>query len=144
MARMFRLISINKWCKPCYSKHWTSGNDKIDKFIEDAQLNANDYLEIIEWIPYDKFKDVDLEQYDEAEVALKKFDNFVNFNDVLNEMEIHLNFMELHKNMQKMEIFENILIEIKNATPNPVPIPIPISKAFDDFFTGGKVIVGGL
>ncbi|RHZ79144.1 hypothetical protein Glove_151g55 [Diversispora epigaea] len=115
------------WCKPCNSKrfqndfnNWTSGNDKIDKFIQDAQLNANDGWEVIEWIPYDRFKDVkqigkggfgtihyarwidgnirkwDIEnqqwkrdrKYSE-EAVLKKFDNFVNFDDVLNEMEIH-------------------------------------------------------
>ncbi|RHZ79199.1 hypothetical protein Glove_151g90 [Diversispora epigaea] len=114
------------WCKPCNSKHfqnnfndWTSENDKIDKFIQHAQLNANDNLEVIEWIPYDRFKDVkqigrggfgtihyarwidgyieewdienqQWERYRNREVALKKFDNFVNFNEVLNEMEIHL------------------------------------------------------
>ncbi|RHZ51630.1 hypothetical protein Glove_476g83 [Diversispora epigaea] len=121
------------WCKPCNSKHlqndfnnWTSGNEKIDKFIQDAQLNTNKYWEVIEWIPYDRFKDVkqigkggfgtihyaswidgfigkwDIEnqqwkrqrnwdgEVGEVEVALKKFDNFVNFSDVLNEMEIHL------------------------------------------------------
>ncbi|RHZ85379.1 hypothetical protein Glove_66g46 [Diversispora epigaea] len=115
------------WCKPCISKHfqndfnnWTSGNDKIDKFIQDAQLNAKDDWEVIEWIPYDRFKDVkqigrggfatihyarwidgyifkwnienkQWKRYDEnEEVALKKFDNFANFNDVLNEMKIHL------------------------------------------------------
>jgi hypothetical protein len=112
------------WCRPCNSKHfqndfnnWTSGNDKIDKFILDAQLNANDYFGVIEWIPYDRFKDVkqigrggfgtihyarwidgyiydrDVENQQwkregEVEVALKKFDNFVNFNDVLNEVNI--------------------------------------------------------
>ncbi|RHZ85404.1 hypothetical protein Glove_66g114 [Diversispora epigaea] len=121
-----------KWCKPCNSKHfqndfnnWTSGNEKIDKFIQDTQLNADGLWKVIEWIPYDKFKDVkqigkggfgtihyakwidgyigkwDIEnqqwerqrnwegEVGEVEVALKKFDNFVNFNDVLNEMEIH-------------------------------------------------------
>ncbi|RHZ85817.1 hypothetical protein Glove_60g81 [Diversispora epigaea] len=116
------------WCKPCNSKHfqndfnnWTSGNDKIDKFIQNAQLNANNnWKTTIEWIPYDRFKDVkqigrggfgtihyarwiderirkwDIENQrweryrKEVEVALKKFDYFVNFNDVLNEMEIHL------------------------------------------------------
>ncbi|RHZ85103.1 hypothetical protein Glove_71g27 [Diversispora epigaea] len=114
------------WCEPCNSEHfqndfnnWTSGNDKIDKFIQDAQLNANNYWKVIEWIPYDRFKDVkqigkggfgtihyarwidgeikewdienqQWERYDKMkEVALKKFDNFVNFNNVLNEMEIH-------------------------------------------------------
>ncbi|RHZ88620.1 hypothetical protein Glove_21g171 [Diversispora epigaea] len=115
------------WCKSCNSKHfqndfnnWTSGNDKIDKFIQNVQLNANYYDELIEWIPYDRFKDVKqigkggfgtiyyarwidgfIREWDignqqwkryrkEAEVALKKFNNLVNFNDVLNEMEIHL------------------------------------------------------
>ncbi|RHZ85119.1 hypothetical protein Glove_71g59 [Diversispora epigaea] len=114
------------WCMPCNSKHfqndfnnWTSGNDKIDKFIQDTQLNASERWKVIEWIPYDRFKDVkqigkggfgtihyarwidgyiggrdienqQWERYDNLEVALKKFDNFVNFNDVLNEMEIHL------------------------------------------------------
>ncbi|RHZ80068.1 hypothetical protein Glove_139g31 [Diversispora epigaea] len=112
-------------CKSCNSKHfqndfnsWTSGNDKIDKFIQDAQLNANNRYKLIEWIPYDRFKDVkqigkggfgtihyakwidgsikewDIEnqqwkRYDNREVALKRFDNFVNFNDVINEMKIH-------------------------------------------------------
>ncbi|RHZ65779.1 hypothetical protein Glove_311g2 [Diversispora epigaea] len=54
-----------KWCKPCNSKHfqnnfnnWTSGNDKINKFIQDAQLNVNNWWEVIEWIPYDRFEDV--------------------------------------------------------------------------------------
>ncbi|RHZ74538.1 hypothetical protein Glove_221g49 [Diversispora epigaea] len=117
------------WCKPCNSKHfrndfnnWTSGNNEIDKFIQDTQLNTNNYWKVIEWIPYDRFKDVkqigkggfgtihyarwidgsirewDIENQrwkryfndDGMEVVLKKFDNFVNFNDVLNEMSIHL------------------------------------------------------
>ncbi|RHZ87584.1 hypothetical protein Glove_33g31 [Diversispora epigaea] len=114
------------WCKSCNSKHfhndfynWTSGNDKIDKFIQDAQLNANRRWEVIEWIPYNKFNDVkqigkggfgtihyagwidgyiekwDIEnqqwkRYGKYEVVLKKFNNFMNFDDVLNEMSIHL------------------------------------------------------
>ncbi|RHZ79204.1 hypothetical protein Glove_151g111 [Diversispora epigaea] len=144
-------ISNGWWCKPCNSKHfqndfnnWTSGNVKIDKFIRNTHLNANN-LDLIEWIPYNRFKDVkqiskggfgtihhaywidgpirewdienqkwwkrwkrwidgyiresDIKNWEsglrwkrkgEVEVALKKFDNFVNFNEVLNEMEIHL------------------------------------------------------
>ncbi|RHZ90170.1 hypothetical protein Glove_5g74 [Diversispora epigaea] len=53
------------WCKPYNSKHfqndfnkWTSENDKIDKFIQNAQQNANRNWEVIEWIPYDRFKDI--------------------------------------------------------------------------------------
>ncbi|RHZ83801.1 hypothetical protein Glove_87g236 [Diversispora epigaea] len=115
------------WCKPCNSKHfqndfnnWTSGNDKIDKLIQDAQLNAVYNWKVMEWIPYGRFEDVKQigkggfgtihyarwidgrikewgivnQQWkrwrEYEEVALKKFDNFVNFNDVLNEVEIHL------------------------------------------------------
>ncbi|RHZ56979.1 hypothetical protein Glove_395g18 [Diversispora epigaea] len=54
-----------EWCEPCSSKHfqndfinWTSGNDKIDKFIQNTQLNPKNDLDLIEWIPYDRFKDV--------------------------------------------------------------------------------------
>ncbi|RHZ45083.1 hypothetical protein Glove_692g26 [Diversispora epigaea] len=66
------------WCKPCNSKRfqndfnkWTSGNDKIDKFIQDA---------------HDDWGCIDVKiNNGKVEVALKKFDNFVNFNDALNE-----------------------------------------------------------
>src|SRR6185369_4275158 len=52
------------WCKPCISTHfkndfdkWTSGNDTIDKFIQDNHRTA-DYWKLIEWIPYDRFQDI--------------------------------------------------------------------------------------
>ncbi|RHZ88221.1 hypothetical protein Glove_25g43 [Diversispora epigaea] len=35
---------------------WTSGNDTIDKFIQDSQLNANYRFGVIEWIPYDRLE----------------------------------------------------------------------------------------
>uniref|UniRef100_U9UKF9 Uncharacterized protein n=1 Tax=Rhizophagus irregularis (strain DAOM 181602 / DAOM 197198 / MUCL 43194) TaxID=747089 RepID=U9UKF9_RHIID len=38
-------------------KNWTSGNDDIDKFIQDTQLSAHKDSEIsnaLEWIPYDR------------------------------------------------------------------------------------------
>ncbi|RHZ79710.1 hypothetical protein Glove_141g83 [Diversispora epigaea] len=100
------------WCKPCSAKHfqndfnnWTSGNDKIDKFIQDSQLNAISNVKQIGkggfgTIHYALWIDGCIEKWDIENqqwkrhgnhgVALKKFDNFVNFNDVLNEMEIHL------------------------------------------------------
>src|SRR5947207_340840 len=37
-------------------KNWTSGNNDIDKFIQDTQLSAHDYASVaLEWIPYDRF-----------------------------------------------------------------------------------------
>jgi hypothetical protein len=40
-------------------KNWTSGNNDIDKYIQNTQLLAhNDYLRnALEWIPYDRFYD---------------------------------------------------------------------------------------
>ena len=51
-----------KWCKPCQLNdlkknftRWTSGNEKIDEFIQEMQLKINDYCNtILEWIPYNQ------------------------------------------------------------------------------------------
>src|SRR4051794_2837137 len=59
-------ISGFGWCQSCNSKHfqqdfnkWTSGNKEIDEFIQKFQLNATRYEEVLEWIPYEKFSDVE-------------------------------------------------------------------------------------
>ncbi|RHZ84215.1 hypothetical protein Glove_84g30 [Diversispora epigaea] len=87
------------------------------KKIVDINGAKYDDWRVIEWIPFERFKDVkqigrggfgtihyarwidgfirewdiknqQWKRYGNFEVALKKFDNFVNFNDVFNEMEI--------------------------------------------------------
>ncbi|RHZ83343.1 hypothetical protein Glove_97g107 [Diversispora epigaea] len=115
------------WCKPCNSTHlkndfdkWTSGNATLDKFIQDAQLNADEYFKVIEWIPYNRFQDIkqiskggygtiyyakwidgyiynwiiENQQWKRRgryEVVLKKFDCIVDVNEnFLNEMAILL------------------------------------------------------
>ncbi|GES78447.1 kinase-like domain-containing protein [Rhizophagus clarus] len=53
----------NKWCKPCQTNYlksnftkWTSGNEKVDHFIQKAQLKIKSYSDMIfEWIPYNQF-----------------------------------------------------------------------------------------
>jgi hypothetical protein len=55
--------SYYKWCKLCQVNqlkndftNWTSGNVKIDDFIQKKQLKVNNYDDtIFEWIPYNKF-----------------------------------------------------------------------------------------
>ncbi|RHZ60315.1 hypothetical protein Glove_355g54 [Diversispora epigaea] len=106
-----------EWCKPCNSKHfqndfdkWTSGNTTIDKIIQETQINAIDEYRVIEWIPYDRLKDIkeiakggfgtiykakwvygrikrwdvgiqQWERWSQRDVALKKFDtNFTSLN----------------------------------------------------------------
>ncbi|RHZ82558.1 hypothetical protein Glove_109g35 [Diversispora epigaea] len=94
------------WCKPCYSKHfkdnfdkWTSGNETIDKIIQNAQLNANGYwgrrIHLAEWFDgYIRVWNVENQQwkrYGQQKVALKKFGDFANLDEeFLNEMIIHL------------------------------------------------------
>ena len=53
------------WCKECYSKkfqqnfgNWTSGNDHIDKFIQESQLNARNTFELLEWIPHNRLRNI--------------------------------------------------------------------------------------
>ena len=54
------------WCQSCNSKHfqqdfdkWTSGNKEIDEFIQKFQLNATRHEEVLEWIPYEKFSNIE-------------------------------------------------------------------------------------
>ena len=53
------------WCKECYSKKfqqnfgkWTSENKHINKFIQDSQLNARNIYETLEWIPYNRLRNI--------------------------------------------------------------------------------------
>ncbi|CAB4403660.1 unnamed protein product [Rhizophagus irregularis] len=54
-----------KWCRPCNAKrfkdnfkNWTSGNKYIDEFIQQSQLNAVHYFKCLEWIPFEKFRNI--------------------------------------------------------------------------------------
>jgi hypothetical protein len=54
------------WCRPCSSErfkqdfnNWTSGNPVVDKFIQQMQLKADSDAEIVEWIEYNVFKNVE-------------------------------------------------------------------------------------
>jgi hypothetical protein len=54
----------NKICNAIYFQrnfgNWTSGNNNIDKFIQDTQIIEHDSLvrNALEWIPYDRFYNV--------------------------------------------------------------------------------------
>jgi hypothetical protein len=56
-----------QWCQSCESRNfenkfgtWTSGNDVIDSLILESQLNAKSRFDYLEWIPFDRFKDIRL------------------------------------------------------------------------------------
>jgi serine/threonine protein kinase len=54
----------HKWCKPCQTiilKNYIkiSGNEKIDEFIHEINLNIEHYNDsLFELIPYDQFSDI--------------------------------------------------------------------------------------
>ena len=54
------------WCRLCNVihfqqnfKNWTSGNHDVDKFIQKTQLKARTQRELLEWIEYDRFENVE-------------------------------------------------------------------------------------
>ncbi|EXX50138.1 Skt5p [Rhizophagus irregularis DAOM 197198w] len=54
-----------QWCQQCNSKRfqqdflkWTSKNKFVDEFIKEAQLNAKNCYEVLEWIPYNKLSSI--------------------------------------------------------------------------------------
>ena len=58
--------TVFDWCQQCNAKHfqqnfpnWTSGNHDIDEFIQKTQLKARNYLEVIEWVEYDRLENVE-------------------------------------------------------------------------------------
>ncbi|RGB42348.1 hypothetical protein C1646_810080 [Rhizophagus diaphanus] len=65
------MMVLNEKCKKCNNvcyaiyfqrnfESWTSGNDDINKFIQDTQLSAHfDVKKALEWIPYDRFYDIE-------------------------------------------------------------------------------------
>ncbi|CAG8828365.1 20664_t:CDS:1, partial [Racocetra persica] len=53
------------WCQSCESKQfentfgtWSSGNDDIDCFILESQLDATSCFDCLEWIPYHRLYDI--------------------------------------------------------------------------------------
>ncbi|CAB4440474.1 unnamed protein product [Rhizophagus irregularis] len=84
-----------KWCKLCQINHlkdnftnWTSGNEKIDSFIQKNQLKINEYKDtIFEWIPYNKFIEINETEKGGFFTAIWKDDGSQNINNkFLNEI----------------------------------------------------------
>ncbi|GBC06547.1 hypothetical protein RclHR1_00690037 [Rhizophagus clarus] len=73
------------WCQPCNAKrfkdnfkNWTSGNKDIDELIQQSQLNAVHWSKCLEWIPFEKFRNITF-------IAEGGF----NINLIKNHLEIH-------------------------------------------------------
>src|SRR5580704_6013498 len=54
------------WCQSCNGKrfqqnfqNWTSGNHDIDELIQRTQLDAKNNREVLEWIEFDRFENIE-------------------------------------------------------------------------------------
>ncbi len=64
-----KCFQTNVWyyrCNECNAKqfqqdfpNWTSGNEFIDRFIQETQLNVQSNFIVIEWVPYNRFKNIE-------------------------------------------------------------------------------------
>ncbi|EXX67156.1 hypothetical protein RirG_117000 [Rhizophagus irregularis DAOM 197198w] len=117
----------DKYCKACNVKHfqqnfknWTSGNNDIDKFIQDTQLTANFYDQVLEWIPYDKLYNINYISKDGfgKVYRAKWIDGYINRWDNINE-----NWERFNSNgfvtLKSLNNSENVTLEfINEVLPN--------------------------
>jgi hypothetical protein len=84
------MIVLSNGCKKCNCicnsiyfqqnfKNWTSGNSNIDEFIQDTQLLTHDNVSnALEWIPYDRFYDIEYIDRFEKVYKAKWIDGYIN------------------------------------------------------------------
>uniref|UniRef100_U9SU25 Uncharacterized protein n=1 Tax=Rhizophagus irregularis (strain DAOM 181602 / DAOM 197198 / MUCL 43194) TaxID=747089 RepID=U9SU25_RHIID len=62
-------------------ENWTSGNNNIDKFIQDTQLsvhvNYEVYKKALEWIPYDRFNNIEKSSFDNKVYKANWIDGYI-------------------------------------------------------------------
>jgi hypothetical protein len=117
----------DKYCKACNVKHfqqnfknWTSGNNDIDKFIQETQLTAKFYDQILEWIPYDKLYNINYISKDGfgKVYRAKWIDGYINRWDNINK-----NWERFNSNgfvtLKSLNNSENVTLEfINEVLPN--------------------------
>src|SRR5260363_210218 len=61
-ANCNRYNTSRAWCRTCdpqkTAQGWTSGNKNIDDCIKEFQLNATNYKDVIEWIPFNRLDNI--------------------------------------------------------------------------------------
>ncbi|GBC40280.2 kinase-like domain-containing protein [Rhizophagus irregularis DAOM 181602=DAOM 197198] len=135
------------WCKACNAKrfqqnfkNWTSGNNDIDKFIQDTQLSATHWSEVLEWIPYNKFYDIEyiakggfgkvyrakwidgqIERWDNENQNWRRFDSnmFVALKSLNNSENVTLEFINEIKLHSKIGAYTMNVIIAYGITQDP-------------------------
>ncbi|CAB4441621.1 unnamed protein product [Rhizophagus irregularis] len=120
---------IDKWCKQCDINklrknftNWTSGNEKIDNFIQEKQLEINDPGNIVfEWIPYNKFLDIkEVDKDDFSTIYSAKWEdgplklNYYSRKYVRNQKEFGLKLKYSHNLQNVVEFLNEVKVHSTN------------------------------
>ncbi|EXX56358.1 Tpk3p [Rhizophagus irregularis DAOM 197198w] len=116
--------------KICYSIHfqknfnnWTSGNEGVDKFIQDIQLSTHDNLKnALEWISYDKFYNIKYiaeNEYYEANWSDGKIQCWDNINQKWERSDKYMIVVLKKLNSPKFSKLINEVVITYGITQNP-------------------------
>jgi hypothetical protein len=111
-----------KWCKPCQKSYlkgnfekWTSGNEKINNFIQEMQLMIENYYDIVtEWIPYDRLDNVEeMTKYDFTTIHLANWkDGPLEYNESTTKYERNPNKTVVIKYLNNNQNVDEFLNEV--------------------------------
>ncbi|UZO08933.1 uncharacterized protein OCT59_029176 [Rhizophagus irregularis] len=112
-----------KWCKECQINqlkndftNWTSGNIKLDDFIQKMQLKIYEYNILFEWIPYNEF--IIIEGLENYTLAIWKKDSLY-YDKMYNKLERRSNKKVYLKSLyNSQEITDEFLHEIESYLKN--------------------------
>ncbi|GES73337.1 kinase-like domain-containing protein [Rhizophagus clarus] len=94
---------------------WTSGNNIIDEFIQNSQLSAHNNAEFLEWIPYDRFYDIEyITESDEIRIA-KWIDGYINKWDHENQ-NWRRNNPNMYVTLKSLSNSEKVTLELMKFT----------------------------
>uniref|UniRef100_U9UP15 Protein kinase domain-containing protein n=1 Tax=Rhizophagus irregularis (strain DAOM 181602 / DAOM 197198 / MUCL 43194) TaxID=747089 RepID=U9UP15_RHIID len=123
-----KIVYTYKWCRSCQInnlknrfENWTSGNEKIDRFIQKMQLMISYYDDIIvEWIPYGQFNNIkEISKSDFTAIYSAKWkDGLLQFDKNCRELKRELNKEVALKYFYSSQNINDFLFEIKSYSIN--------------------------
>ncbi|EXX68074.1 Tpk1p [Rhizophagus irregularis DAOM 197198w] len=126
-SRVTHVNELNVICKKCNFtcnaikfqrnfENWTSGNDNVDKFIQDTQLSAHVYYGVykkaLEWIPYDRFNDIK-SRFDEPYRA-NWIDGYIDEWDYYKKKNWERNNINMFVTFKVLNVQKDITLEFMN------------------------------
>jgi hypothetical protein len=114
------------WCKECNSKrfkqnfnNWTSGNEHVDKFIQESQLKARNRYELLEWIPYTKLRNIQFLAQGGFSTICKGI-----------WLDGHLNYWDYEKQDWKREVYKRKQEEYKYTNNFTIKNPLKSNEEY--------------